>query len=197
MITVTVKARGLEEAQATLGKYKSLLPQAVLRGTEAVALMHARYTINTKLTEANPPYLNQVTGRLAYSVAESIHRERATLVGEKATATYGTDVDYGAKHEYGGTFTEQVRAHVRRIASRNIMAGRRKNASGVTFVKAHTRNRTYRARRMFTSAVDNLNASAVVPLNRSVNILLEHRRLASQQEMLANTPGAQPARIKR
>lgn len=197
MLTVTIKAQGLDETAKILDKYKHLLPQAVVRGAEAVALMHARYTINSKLTEANPPFLNQQTGALAYSVAASIHKERATLVGEKVTATYGTDKDYGAKHEFGGTFTEKVREHVRRVTSRNVIANRKNIASGFTFVRAHTRTRTYRARRMFQTALADLSNKAALPLDRSIETLLRHHRLASQNEMLAGTPGQQPARIRR
>ena len=197
MLSVTIKAAGLDEAQKMMGKYRQLLPQAVLRGAEAVVLMHARHTINSKLTDANPPFLNQRTGALAYSVAASIHKERATLVGEKVTATYGTDKDYGAKHEFGGTFTEKVREHVRRVSSRNVISSRKKIASGFAFVRAHTRTRTYRARRMFQTALADLSRFAALPLDRSVKILLEQHRLASQGEMLTGTPGAQPARIKR
>lgn len=197
MLTVAIDIREIDGAIEAMETRSRLFGQAAIRGTEATALMHTRHTINTKLTEANPPFLNQRTGALAYSVSESIKQERATLVGDRVRAVYGTDKDYGYKHEVGGTYKEQVRAHTRRVKSRNVRSGRALNATGVAFVKAHTRNRTYRARRMFATALAQLSAEATIPIARAMETLLKDGRIADIRSLLAGTLGANPARIRR
>lgn len=197
MLTVALDIREIDGALEAMEKQSRLFGQAAIRGTEATALMHTRHTINTKLTEANPPYLNQRTGALAFSVAESIRQERATLVGDRVRTAYGTDKHYGYKHEVGGTYKEAVRAHSRRVKSRNVKSGRALAASGVAFVKAHTRTRTYRARRMFATAITQLANESAIPLARAIDILLREGRIASLSTLLAGTLGANPARIRR
>lgn len=197
MLQVSLDMSKIDGALEAMEKKSRLFGQAAIRGVEATALMHVRHTINTKLTEANPPHLNQRTGALAFSVAESIRRERATLVGDRVTTTYGTDKDYGAKHEFGGTYKENVRAHTRRVKSRNVRAGRSLSASGVAFVRAHTRTVTYRARRMFAHGLNDLAREASIPLFRAVSILLRDGRIADMRTLLAGTLGANAARIKR
>lgn len=55
----------------------------------------------------------------------------------------GVMVAYAAYHEFGYHGTVQVRAHSRQQASRDIMRGRRKVASGTANVRAHSRNVNY------------------------------------------------------
>ncbi|MFH1984124.1 MAG: phage virion morphogenesis protein [Pseudomonadota bacterium] len=71
--------------------------------------------------------------------------ERARLRGSIAyraaadSVRVGTNVVYGAVHQLGADETVTVRAHRRRVASRNMTAGKKKTASGVGFVMSHLR----------------------------------------------------------
>ena len=61
------------------------------------------------------------------------------------TLRIGTPLIYGATHQFGadkgsfGTVTAHISAHIRKLKSRDVRAGRRLVARGVTFVKAHSR----------------------------------------------------------
>ncbi len=76
------------------------------------------------------------TGRLQNSIAASVGSESVII---------GTNVVYAAVHNFGakkfsfGTVVTKVSAHRRKYRGRNIKNGRRKTASGIVFVRAHTR----------------------------------------------------------
>ena len=85
--------------------------------------------------DTNPKRRNLLvkTGRLKRSIR--IERTGPGFV------QVSTDVPYAEIHNEGGTInaTVNVRAHRRKIVSRNVGKGRKKTASGVAFVKAHSR----------------------------------------------------------
>jgi phage virion morphogenesis protein len=56
-------------------------------------------------------------------------------------AVVGTNVAYAAAHHFGvnKTVTARVAAHRRKVKSRDQKQGRKKSASGVAFVRAHSR----------------------------------------------------------
>jgi hypothetical protein len=189
MLTVRIDTQSLDLAGSRLHAVRALLPQALIRGVEATTLMYTRVTINAKLTEANPPYLNQRTGRLAFSVAESIKKERATLVGDRVVSSYGTNVHYGIKHERGGVYREVVPGHLRRVT--------RGTHRRLVPVREHTQKRRYRARRMFAHAIADLRPHSAKPMRKTIAFLVRKRVLPSVAVALAGTPGASPARIKR
>ena len=60
---------------------------------------------------------------------------------DASSAMVGTNVVYAAAHHFGfkGRVTAHVAAHRRKQASRDQKQGRKKTASGVSFVRAHTR----------------------------------------------------------
>lgn len=60
---------------------------------------------------------------------------------DSTSAMVGTNVAYAAAHHFGfkGRVTATVAAHRRKVASRDQKRGRKKTASGVSFVRAHTR----------------------------------------------------------
>lgn len=183
MLTVTIdtNAKDCAERWRKLHRY---MPTVILRGAQAAALLGARRTINRKLTKANPPYLNRKTGALVRSVKYSLREERAVIDGNVARAGYGTDKDYGKKHEIGGTYTEAVKAHTRRIASRNLRVGRAKIASGVAFVRAHSRVRTYRARHMFAHGLRESEDQSLLPTRHMIDGLFRSGTIPSWREVV-------------
>lgn len=60
---------------------------------------------------------------------------------DATSAVVGTNVAYAKYLHFGfhGTVTAHVRAHRRKVAARDQKQGRRKSASGVSFVRAHSR----------------------------------------------------------
>lgn len=74
-------------------------------------------------------------------------RLRGTLAYQAGpdTLRIGTPLVYGATHQFGaakgsfGTVTARIKAHTRKVKSRDLYQGRRRLAQGVAFVKAHTR----------------------------------------------------------
>lgn len=60
---------------------------------------------------------------------------------DASSAMVGTNVVYAAAHHFGfkGRVTAHVAAHRRKVKSRDQKQGRKKTASGVSFVRAHTR----------------------------------------------------------
>lgn len=60
---------------------------------------------------------------------------------DSTSARVGTNVAYAAAQHFGfkGRVTARVAAHRRKQASRDQKQGRKKTASGVSFVRAHTR----------------------------------------------------------
>lgn len=59
----------------------------------------------------------------------------------------GNDVPYAGIHNDGFKGTESVRAFTRKLKARNVSRGKKKIASGVGFVKAHTRKMNMPRRR--------------------------------------------------
>jgi phage virion morphogenesis protein len=76
------------------------------------------------------------SGRLMNSISSTVADDRVIV---------GTNVIYAATHNYGakkasfGTVVARIPAHSRKNTSANIKSGRKKTASGVSFVRAHTR----------------------------------------------------------
>jgi hypothetical protein len=108
---------------------------------------------NPRTGPPSMPNLRKMTGRLWNSVVHSAVPRPPDFNSGRAYGTWGSNRDYAYKHEYGGEYTEPVAAHTRRIASRNVFAGKRKTAQGIAFVKSHTRRRVYAERSMFRRAI--------------------------------------------
>lgn len=76
------------------------------------------------------------TGRLMNSISYSQQGEKV-IIG--SNLIYAGTMHHGAKKAAFGTVVARIPAHRRKISSRNRKSGRKKTASGVAFVKAHTR----------------------------------------------------------
>lgn len=106
-----------------------------LRGTDAAVLPAAAKALDRGLLEATgiiqmeflqgprPQKLGEVTGRLRNSISHDVELTEKGVVGR-----IGTNVVYGAYHEFGFKGTVQVRAHQRHIEDANwtTAGGRRR-----------------------------------------------------------------------
>ncbi len=88
------------------------------------------------LIETRPGQILRKTGRLRNSITRDYGR---------AFAEVGTSVEYAPTHQFGarkgefGRKTVTIKAHRRKVKSRDIRKGRRLLAQGVAFVKEHQR----------------------------------------------------------
>lgn len=157
-------------------------PSILLSAVRAAVAMIVRTTVKDTLENRGPRYLNRRTGTLIRSVTASPRVEPARIeasrFGTVVRGAWGTSLGYGRRHEFGGTFTDKVRPHVRRLKgssrrsaddafaalhaasspSRKIGTSRLKAMArglGVAYVRAHSRTTTYRARRMFRDSLKN------------------------------------------
>jgi hypothetical protein len=106
-----------------------------LRGNDAAILPAAAQALNRGLLEATgviqteflqgprPSRLGEVTGRLRNSISHDVKITEKGVIGQ-----IGTNVVYGAYHEFGFKGTVQVRAHERHVEDSNwtTAGGRRR-----------------------------------------------------------------------
>jgi hypothetical protein len=138
--------------------YRSRVVRGMYRGMQAYLNKMSVYAANKNMnnTRTGPPSmpnLRKMTGRLWNSVVHSAVPRPMDIPGGRVSGTWGSNLDYAYKHEYGGEYTEPVAAHTRRISSRSVFSGRKKTAQGIAFVKSHTRRRVYAERAMFRRAI--------------------------------------------
>lgn len=179
----------------SMGALAHLAPEALLSAGRASALVLSKYTIQTKLISANPPFLNRRTGTLVRSVAAS---PRAVLEGDRVKATYGSRLDYAFKHEFGGTFTEHVtahhvNAHTRRGHARRSYGGKRvwveETRVDSFYVQAYTRVRTYRRRLMFTTALEEKRDVAPTAARVAINFVMANEKVPTPRQVIARMGG--------
>ncbi|HEY3175675.1 MAG TPA: hypothetical protein VGK94_07935 [Candidatus Polarisedimenticolia bacterium] len=182
-----------------LGDLWSKLPGTISRGLRSGVNLMVREVVTTKLTDDNPPYLNRRTGNFIRSVGASpSFKVEGSLAGASAifSGQFGSNLDYARKHEEGGTFTEQVRAHTRvknrsraaevRAKTRRkkfLTASQLKAISPYIHVRAHTRTVTYRARHMFGDTMKQNHFGAARRMRRALDLLHKNRRIPTLSEI--------------
>ena len=99
-----------------------------------------------KLWKGHGPLTQTRRGKSAKILREHSNlMNSVTYTAGRDSVQIGTNIIYAAVHQFGaekgsfGTVQANVKAHVRKIKSRDIKKGRKKTASGVAFVAAHTR----------------------------------------------------------
>jgi phage gpG-like protein len=106
------------------------------------------YIVRNKLSRRGPTTLGVRTGLLR----RSLRRSKATIHGRGVRSAIGTNVAYAGVHEFGFDGNVTVRAHTRRIRSRDVQrrSGNDKRgglaASGVAFIRSHSRHMSIPAR---------------------------------------------------
>jgi hypothetical protein len=164
---------------------------AVRNAALAATLIVMTHTVKAKLTAANPPFLNRDTGHLVRTIAAS---PKARVTEDRAIGTFGSHLDYAFKHEFGGTFDEQIAAHTRRSHTRraHVRGGVEVRQTTVREhgVRAHVVTRTYRARKMLTTALDEKSHIPAAAAAAAMRLLMQHERPPTPGEIMAAVGGA-------
>lgn len=131
-----------QEAQAALDHIPGMplaVATRVARAFDFQNELTVGYAKVNKLSARSATTLGVVTNRLRSALA----RTPARIQGDRIVSSIGDSVVYAARHEYGFDGTETVRAHRRRIRSRDVVgkvgSRQRLTAQGVGFVREFTR----------------------------------------------------------
>jgi len=143
------------------------LPQAVLVGVQAAIFDLVSYTVDTKFENRNPPYLNRQTGTAIRSITAS---PRFEVSRRAVTGSYGSNLGYVVRHEFGGVETVTVPAHERGPFTRTTKGGKTVTVRR-HMVKAHQRTRQVAARHMFRDAWAERSGRSALMVRRAVAIL--------------------------
>ena len=131
-------------------------------------------------------YLKKRTGGAQRSVAAS---PSAVVAGNVVRGQFGSSLLYVRAHEEGFEGIVGVRAHTRRVRSRDVrarVAGRRRRvATGVAFVRAHTRKMSLRARRFLADTLQQRIAGLDPRMVRAILILAQTGRIPVPGQLLA------------
>lgn len=144
-------------------KRRAKLPATLMRAAVAAARGLAYYVHEKYLNfpRSGPPQdngLRHQTGRLGRAANATALGRPTDMAGTSFKAVWGVmdpNVPYAAKHEFGGTFQEQVQTYWRRSSGTGRSRAKTVRAKegmggGLIRVRGHVRTRTYTARRMFT-----------------------------------------------
>lgn len=203
MIDFKVRAESADDAIARIRETGKQLPNAALAAVRGAVGYFIAYTIKSRFLNKGPRYLNRQTGSAIRSVTASWKIEPPTKDDAHASATWGSNLSYVMKHEFGGTYSEHVRAYIRRLKPRmsrktaaavrevvgmqSTEAARRDQARslGTAYVRAHDRTRTYRERRMFRDALDDRDYILDSALRFAVDMLESQGRAPTTREVLS------------
>ena len=193
MNRVTFDSREFRQVVVAL---RDKAPEALRNAGMAAALVISKHAIETKLIEANPPFLNRRTGTLVRSVSAS---PRSVLAGDRVIASFGSHLDYAYKHEVGGHFTEWIKGHrvrryLRRAHAQRTFGGRRvwvgEAEIGSHWVKAHSVSRIYRRRRMFATALNEKREIVPALVRAALRLLGKTTEIPSAGAILAAAGGS-------
>jgi hypothetical protein len=130
------------DAAAITSRLRSFPPRmeaALVREMDRQNELTTGYVQKTRLSARGPTTLGVVTNRLRKSLRPS----RTIATGTELISSIGSNVAYLGPHEFGYRGPQFVRSYYRQVKSRNVRGtidGKRKRvATGVALVKAHTR----------------------------------------------------------
>ena len=137
--------------------------QAKLRGYPARLATRLQTVMNRLTIQLQARVKEKLSGEVLHvrtgTLRRSINRE-VRIQGNLIEGIVGTNVGYGAAHEYGFHGQVSVRAHLRRVASRSqfsTVKGKKKlSAQGVAFVREHTMQMNIPERSFLRSALREL-----------------------------------------
>lgn len=173
MISISGSIIGAEEVVRHLNQTYPAAARARLR--ETVHALGFALEAKVKTEKLAGQVLNRRSGRLARSI-----NTRFDDTEQSSVATVGTNLSYGRFWELGFSGTETVRAHTRRVSSRNVRGwvvtsyndvSRKKIAQGIGYVRAHTRRVNVAARPFLRSALQDMRPTIRASIERAMQNL--------------------------
>lgn len=172
------------QAAAALDGLRTLPRRLGASLAQAIDLQN-EYTVghiqSKRLSRRGKETLGVVTNRLRSSVRPS----RAVVTGNKVRSAIGSNVRYAATHEFGFVGAVEVRAHVRRKPTKDLVQVRnavfqrsfaerigerpgQQVASAVEFVSAHKRNLRVPARAPFRRGIEDRREKYAAALSAAI-----------------------------
>jgi|GEM_PF-5104526 len=152
-VLVITLSSNAAEIVAALGRFTPAMQQAIAKALDLQNELSIGAMQRNKLSGPRPDVLGVVSNRLR----SSIRKSNAVVSEMTAESAIGSNVKYAGVHEFGFDSTVQVSAFSRKVQTRNqtevgvaqvsLADGRirrrktaKRTASGVAFVKAHSRH---------------------------------------------------------
>jgi phage gpG-like protein len=148
----------------TIARLKGAPPKVLDRLRKAVTILTIKLQRKVKQDKLSGQVLHVRTGTLRRSINQKVESKNSKIIG-----TVGTNVHYAAIHEFGFKGTETVKAHVRRVKSRDYFRGKRKVAVGIALVSAHTRKMDMPQRSFLRSSLQDMKDDIRSTLQDAVN----------------------------
>ena len=168
MIEIEAQVVGVESVSA---KLSTLAAVAQKRIKMAVQGLGTELQGAVKQSWLSGGALNVQSGRLRRSITE-----KTTETGNDVRSRTGTNVEYGRFWELGFHDVENVKAHVRKIASRSLRETKKHGkAQGIAFVKAFSRRVDQNARPFLKPALASMRAQVHDRLTKAVEGLGDGR----------------------
>lgn len=166
--------------------------RTILSGLRAGILWMVQDVIRNRMINANPPYLNRVTGTGVRSVTASPPRGRGTVSQHVAQDWFGSNLDYIRAHELGFRGNVSVRAHAVKSHRRQVWGGggRSGGKTGQTVTiqaherRAHTRRVELRARHFFRDTMSAGTGRTRMSVAKSLLVYLRTGRIPSPSEVM-------------
>jgi len=144
-MSLNVELLGWNDFEAKLNRLTPNIALALYNQMTDATIMLQGYIKEDKLTGQ---VLNVRSNNLRGSITAEVEKRDESVVGR-----VGTDVGYGAVHEFGGTFT--IPAHTRRMAFNKrgeVVRRKLKAAVSETVVNVHSHQATFPERSFLRSA---------------------------------------------
>lgn len=151
VITIPFDAEGTT-LLARMKNMPTIVRRAIMRGLDRAGALVTGQITRTRFTGQGPfPVSEHRLGVKTNRLRGSLRWSKAQADVERISASIGTNVKYAGVHEYGYSGSVGVRAHRRKVPSRDVFAQRltktgkvskrkgEKIASGVASVRAHRR----------------------------------------------------------
>ena len=154
-VTLKVETSGVENIVVKLNNYSGNARKEL---KTAMAVIVTRIVSFIKESELSGQVLRRRTGTLSRSIKGEVFDNATDITGDVRSRDKGNKpVEYAARHEYGFTGQERVKAHVRRLAS-----------GGEASVREFVRNVNYGARPFMKPARDKFEKFAQQTLETAI-----------------------------
>lgn len=164
--------------------------QAVLRGADASAFLHARYMISHFIKGEFHAWETQREAKISRAIYAYTKRQKGRISGDEVSDAYGLKRTDAAALERGGLYEQWVKDHSRRApirASGKAGQGTR-TRGGAVQVKGYRRKMRQRALQIFTRTHRDLAQEAAIPVQRALEVLVTKGRMPRRGELLKGLP---------